>query len=558
MLAELEIENLAVISHAQIQFSPQFNVFTGETGAGKSILIQGIRAVLGERVTRDIVRAGCKKATITARFTGLNVAARDVLDSLSISDEDDEILLTREISADGKSTARVDGHVTTASILREIGTVLIDIHGQHENQRLLSPATHLEILDAFCTDPKCLLEYQEMFRALQQTAKQLQKRMQQQQNQQRRQEYLLSFLEDGEALHLEKGTERALTEEMELLQHAQEIAEGLRNAAALLDSGSRSETAVTLTETARDSLESFRQLQHDFDALWSRLDSARIELKDIAEECRNLSEKVVLDPARYDEVQRKLNDIACVCRDYHCGDGDALVDELEQAREELAQMQDNEADIAALSEKKTVLLKKVSVKAKELTEIRKATMERLSAAVTEQLEFLNMSNVVFTGHFTLGNLTIHGEDNLEFYISANVGEPPRPLSRIASGGELSRIMLALKCAIADRDSIPTMIFDEIDTGVGGKAAQKIGLKLQEASEHTQVLCVTHLAQIAALADTHLYIEKKAVDNRTETTVTELDDDTRISEIARMMGGENKSESVIQSAREAIAMGKRKK
>ena len=550
MLAELEIENLAVIAHARIPFSPHLNVFTGETGAGKSILIHGIHAVLGQRVTRDIVRTGCKKAVITALFTKLSPAVCAKLDALSISHEDDELLLTREIAADGGSAARVNGHTTTVSVLREIGSTLINIHGQHDNQVLLSPECHLQILDAFGGDDTRLHRYQESFRALQQTAKRLNHLGKLEQEKAHRRQYLRQLVQDVEDLGLEAGEESALEEELELLQHVGGISSALQNAEELLSGEESGGTAVDRTEEAAEELSAIAELRSDFSALYERLNTVRIEVEDIAAECRNLREQLDMDPARYAQVTKRLQEIRALGKQYQCT-GDELMQQYQQAEEELQQMQSDAAEIEALREEKKQLLEQVSTQAKELSEYRAQLLERFAAQVTEQLAFLNMPNVVLTGKHTMGKLTIHGMDNLEFLISANRGEEPRPLARIASGGELSRIMLALKCVIADRDSIPTLIFDEIDTGVSGKAAQKIGMKLREVGQLRQVLCVTHLSQIAVMADHHLMIEKQTDCGRTETHVMPLTEEGRIREIARIMGGENPSELRLRSAREEL-------
>lgn len=550
MLAELEIENLAVIAHARIPFSPHLNVFTGETGAGKSILIHGIHAVLGQRVTRDIVRTGCKKAVITALFTKLSPAVCAKLDALSISHEDDELLLTREIAADGGSAARVNGHTTTVSVLREIGSTLINIHGQHDNQVLLSPECHLQILDAFGGDDTRLHRYQESFRALQQTAKRLNHLGKLEQEKAHRRQYLRQLVQDVEDLGLEAGEESALEEELELLQHVGGISSALQNAEELLSGEESGGTAVDRTEEAAEELSAIAELRSDFSALYERLNTVRIEVEDIAAECRNLREQLDMDPARYAQVTKRLQEIRALGKQYQCT-GDELMQQYQQAEEELQQMQGDAAEIEALREEKKQLLEQVSTQAKELSEYRAQLLERFAAQVTEQLAFLNMPNVVLTGKHTMGKLTIHGMDNLEFLISANRGEEPRPLARIASGGELSRIMLALKCVIADRDSIPTLIFDEIDTGVSGKAAQKIGMKLREVGQLRQVLCVTHLSQIAVMADHHLMIEKQTDCGRTETHVMPLTEEGRVREIARIMGGENPSELLLRSAREEL-------
>ena len=389
MLAELEIENLAVIAHARIPFSPHLNVFTGETGAGKSILIHGIHAVLGQRVTRDIVRTGCKKAVITALFTKLSPAVCAKLDALSISHEDDELLLTREIAADGGSAARVNGHTTTVSVLREIGSTLINIHGQHDNQVLLSPECHLQILDAFGGDDTRLHRYQESFRALQQTAKRLNHLGKLEQEKAHRRQYLRQLVQDVEDLGLEAGEESALEEELELLQHVGGISSALQNAEELLSGEESGGTAVDRTEEAAEELSAIAELRSDFSALYERLNTVRIEVEDIAAECRNLREQLDMDPARYAQVTKRLQEIRALGKQYQCT-GDELMQQYQQAEEELQQMQSDAAEIEALREEKKQLLEQVSTQAKELSEYRAQLLERFAAQVTEQLAFLNM------------------------------------------------------------------------------------------------------------------------------------------------------------------------
>ena len=338
MLAELEIENLAVIAHARIPFSPHLNVFTGETGAGKSILLHGIHAVLGQRVTRDIVRTGCKKAVVTALFTHLDPLVCARLDALSISHTDDELLLTREIAADGGSAARVNGHTTTVSVLREIGDALINIHGQHDNQVLLAPECHLQILDAFGGDDTLLHQYQDTFRQLQQTAKRLNHLAKQEQDKAHRRQQLKALVAEVDELGLEQGEEEALEEELNLLQHAESIAAALQAAAEAIDGEDADGSAVLLTEAAAEELSPFSDMRAEFAVLGERLAAAGIELADIASECRSLRDGMDLDPQRYAMVQKRMLEIRRLSREYQCT-GDELVERRDRAEEELAQMQ---------------------------------------------------------------------------------------------------------------------------------------------------------------------------------------------------------------------------
>ena len=549
MLAELEIENLAVIAHARIPFSPHLNVFTGETGAGKSILLHGIHAVLGQRVTRDIVRTGCKKAVVTALFTHLDPLVCARLDALSISHTDDELLLTREIAADGGSAARVNGHTTTVSVLRVFWDALINIHGQHDYLVLRAPECHLQILDAFGGDDTLLHQYQDTFRQLQQTAKRLNHLAKQEQDKAHRRQQLKALVAEVDELGLEQGEEEALEEELNLLQHAESIAAALQAAAEAIDGEDADGSAVLLTEAAAEELSPFSDMRAEFAVLGERLAAAGIELADIASECRSLRDGMDLDPQRYAMVQKRMLEIRRLSREYQCT-GDELVERRDRAEEELAQMQGDTAEIAALREQKAQLLETVSAQAKALSEYRAQTLERFITAVTEQLAFLNMPNVILVGKHTTGKLTIHGMDSLEFLISANAGEPLKPLAKIASGGEMSRVMLALKTVLVDADEIGTFIFDEIDTGVSGRTARRVGEKMRFLGGKRQLLCITHLPQIAAMADNHFLIEKESDAGETVTRVTALDEEGAVREVARLMN--DVTETTLAAARELLA------
>lgn len=554
MLAELEIENLAVISHARIDFSSHLNVFTGETGAGKSILIHGIHAVLGQRVTRDLVRTGCDKATVTALFTHLEPPVCQKLDEIGIAHEEDELLLSREIASDGGSIARVNGHTTTVSVLRELGDTLITIHGQHDSQALLSPECHLAILDAYGGDDTLLHAYQDAFHQLQKTAKQLNRLVKSEKKDTQHQQALQQFLEDTDALDLQLGEEDVLEADCARLQRAEDLRNAVRAAYLALDGSLDTPGAVSAVDQIRDAMQAlqpYTDLQTEFQSICDRLESVSIEVQDLAETCAALQDTVREDPEALEQKQTRLQEIHRLCRKYNCADGDDLVHRRASAQQEMQASKSNAEEIRALTKEKETLLEQVTALAKELSQYREDTLTRFTHDVTEQLEFLNMPNVVLTGKHTTGKLTVQGMDNLEFMISANAGEEPRPLAKIASGGELSRIMLALKCVIADRDGVPTLIFDEIDAGVSGKAAQKIGMKLREVSAHHQVLCVTHLSQIAVMADRHLLIEKEVIGDRTETEVTALDTEGRVREIARIMGGDHPSDLVLQTAAEEL-------
>ena len=549
MLTELFIENLAVIQQARISFSTGLHVFTGETGAGKSIFIHGINAVLGQRVSRDLVRTGCERAIISALFTHLPPAVVELLKQYQLEDGSDELLLTREILADGGSIARINQRTATASMLRELGVHLIHIHGQHDNQILMTPERHMDMIDAFGGNSAVLTAYQTSFRALQQKAKRYSQLRKSEQEKQERAKYLQSLVEEVEQLQLKPGEEATMEEEFNLLQHTEQIASALQAVQSALDQESDI-GAVDLIQQASSELLPYTEFNPIFQQLQERLEAASIELRDIAAECSNVRSSMEFDALRYQELQTRMQALYRLNRMYQCT-GDELLHRYQEAKKELQSMQSDQAELQTLQKEKEQLLEEVSKRAKELSQYRIQTAAQFVAAVTEQLEFLNMPNVVLDVAHQTGKLTIHGMDTMELLISANKGETPKPLAKIASGGELSRIMLALQCVTADQDAIPTMIFDEIDTGVSGKAAQKIGMKLREVSKNHQVLCVTHLAQIAVMGEHHFMIEKKVQDGRTQTFVQPLDATGRIAEIARIMGGESPSSLLLKTAQEEL-------
>jgi len=550
MLKEIFIENLAVIKQAVIPFSDGLNIFTGETGAGKSILINGINAVLGQRSTKDIVRSGCNKAVVTALFTDIAANVKEKLDEFGVSYEDDEISITREINADGGSVARINGRTTSVSVLKELGSLLINIHGQHDNQILMDSEKHIKILDSFGGDDTLLTEYKESFKQLQQTARKLKELKKRETEKAERLRSLNEIIEEMRELELEEGEDEALEKEYETAQNAEQIISSLNMCVQLL---SGEESASDLILKAESELEDLSD-SSPYSELYERLSAAEIEISDIADELTAITDKIELDGQRVEYLRQQISKINHLKRKYMC-DCSQLIDMYNNALEETGSLESSSDEIKKLNEEKEELLKVVTERAKTLSKFREETARKFVSRVTEELTFLNMPNVILDVKHEKGKLTVNGMDTMEFLISANKGEEPKPISRIASGGELSRIMLALKSVIADKDSIPTMIFDEIDTGVSGRAAQKIGIKLKSIGKVRQVICVTHLSQIAVMADNHLMIEKKTDNERTETSVYQLDFKGRTAEIARIMGGENPSQLMLKTAEEELIKAK---
>lgn len=550
MLSELYIENLAVIEKATIDFSDKLNVFTGETGAGKSILINGINAILGQRVTKDIVRTGTDKAVISALFTDIGDNVLQVLDELGISAEDGQLFLTREIRSDGGSVARVNSRAVNVSVLKAIGETLVTIHGQHDNQILMAPERHIEILDSYAESEALIEDYHSSFRELQSIAKKINKIKTDQSKKEFRMAELADIVEEINALNIHEDEDKEIEAELNISKNAVAISEALYMAKQLLSGDDDTDGAVEMTQRASKSVEEYTDIMTEISPIYDRLSSAAIEMEDISEEIGSLLDSLDIDPKRYDYLNQRSDELRRIMKKYGPELDDVLTT-LENSQNELDELSGAEQSLDELNKEKERLLAEVSKKAKALSDHRKKAGERFVSQVTEELEFLNMPKVKLVVQQKTGKLTINGMDSIEFLISANLGEEPKPIAKIASGGELSRIMLALKNVIAEKDSIGTLIFDEIDTGVSGRAAQKIGIKLKQISRLRQVLCVTHLAQMAVMADNHLLIEKNIQGDRTVTTVRTLDHEQRKYEIARIMGGENITELMLENAEQYL-------
>lgn len=550
MLKELYIKNLAVISEAVIPFTDSFNVFTGETGAGKSILINGINAVLGQRISKDIVRSGCDKAVITALFSELSDNAKAKLEELGISYENDEISLTREIMADGGSVARINSRTATVSAMREIGETLVNIHGQHDNQILLSPEKHIDILDSYGDLEAMTADYRETFVRLQEVSRRLKKlAADERQREQRIRSLKTAAKEIGNA-NISENEDEQLDAEYKKAINVFDISRTLGNSYTVIDGDENSSGLADSIETMISELSPYSEMITILPEILKRLESVKLELQDISSELIRENDSIDSDPAAISEISARIDVIREIKKKY----GPELSDVFETYRNAISEIEKYESSaeiIKSTAAEKDKLLAEVSAKAKKLSAARKAAGERFSKQIEEELSFLDMPNVKIAVSQNAGNLTGKGMDSVEFLISTNKGEGMKPLSKIASGGELSRIMLALKNVIADKDNIHTLIFDEIDTGVSGRAAQKIGIKLKEVSSSKQVLCVTHLARIAAMADHHLLIEKKSDSSKTFTSVRTLSHEERRYEIARIMVGDEITDAALKNADEML-------
>lgn len=547
MLKELSIENLAVIESAVIPLTDGFNAFTGETGAGKSILIHGIQAVLGQRTSKDLVRTGCQKAVVTALFSPLKQETKDVLAEYGYDSEDDELLLTREISSDGGSIGRVNGKSAPAALLRALGDTLVNIHGQHDNQILLRPERHLDVLDSFGSDSSIRMQYAQEFQQLQSCARSLNQLKKAEQEKMERLRSLQATIEEIGELDPQPQEDVLLDEQYHAAARAEDTAEMAGGICRMLTDGE--ENLSDSLAAALDQLQRLASAAPEAEALCNRLKAVNIELRDISDEVSAYTAGS-LSPAEFAKLNDRRNAVNTAALRYHT-DADGLRQIYADAVQELDAIESDSNMLRKLTEERAERLHRVTELAKQLSASRAQIAEEFSRRVGEELAYLNMPRVQLTVSLTQGKLTPNGMDHAEFLISANPGEPPKPIAQIASGGELSRMMLALKAVLAERDAIPTLIFDEIDTGVSGKAAQKIGLKLRALSQHHQIICVTHLAQLATQAVHHLLIEKHSTDTSTSTQVSVLNRTERIGEIARIMGGDDRSELLLQTAEAAL-------
>lgn len=551
MLRELSIENLAVIEKASVELGSNFNVFTGETGAGKSVIIGGINAVLGGRTTKDIVRSGAPKAVISALFDDISDRVKSKLTELGFSAEDGELVLMREITAEGKSSARINGRAATAAMLREVGELLVDIHGQHENRILMNNDNQRQILDSYGGLAQELEEYRGEFRRFSRISRKLRELQEENKTRELRTGQLTTVIEELSELNLTYGEGEHLEEELARIRSRAKIQGALFTANNLLN-GEEAPGALDMVRESMNALASAGAVLPEADGLFSRLEEILPELEDISSEAASLAFRADDSEEREADIEDRVSAMKHACRKYNM-DADQLVDYLEECQQELSGLSGLDVEIERLSEEKHELAGRVKQMAEHISEKRKEASARLSEEICEVLNFLNMPNVTLSFAVTPDKITINGMDEVEILISANAGEEPKPLNKTASGGELSRVMLAIKSVMAEGDDIPTMIFDEVDAGISGRTAAKVGIKLSETAQKRQVICITHLAQIAALAQTHILIEKQTENSRTYTRIIPLDFDGRKQELARIMDG-GLTENGLKAAEEMLRRG----
>ena len=549
MLSSLQIENVAVIQKANVHFEKGLNVLTGETGAGKSILIDSINAILGNRASKDLVRTGAAKAVIRAAFEDVPPAVLDSLEKAGY-ERSEALLLSREITAEGKSTCRINGMPATAAVLRELCGGLININGQHDSVGLLNPARHEGILDAYAQNSAEYQAYYAIYRELVGVKKTLDAMITDEGEKQRRIDLLSYQVQEIDDAALTAGEEQTLESRRKVLANASTIRDRIAQCYALLSGGDEVPGAVDLLGEASNAVDAAAQLDGELSAGAGQLLDLYYTAKDVAADLIGRLDAYDTNDAELDEIEQRIDLIYKLRRKY----GDTVEDILafgERARQELEMIQSSQERVEHLQKEQRRLYTLAREKAELLTQTRLKAFEELNKRISDTLDFLNMPGVRMTLRHTRGPLASHGQDSIEFYISTNPGEAPKPLAKIASGGELSRITLAIKNAMADKDAVPTVIYDEIDSGVSGKAASRIGEVLRQSAEGHQILCITHTAQIAALADCHLLIQKNITNERTYTEIHPLDENGRVEALARLISGDHVTELSLANAREML-------
>lgn len=549
MLSSLQIENVAVIQKANVHFEKGLNVLTGETGAGKSILIDSINAILGNRTSKDLVRTGAAKAVIRAAFEDVPPAVLDSLEKAGY-ERSETLLLSREITAEGKSTCRINGMPATAAVLRELCGGLININGQHDSVGLLNPARHEGILDAYAQNSAEYQAYYAIYRELVGVKKALDAMITDESEKQRRIDLLSYQVQEIDDAGLTAGEEQTLESRRKVLANASTIRDRIAQCYALLSGGDEAPGAVDLLGEASNAVDAAAQLDGELSAGAGQLLDLYYTAKDVAADLIGRLDAYDTNDAELDEIEQRIDLIYKLRRKY----GDTVEDILafgERARKELEMIQSSQERVEHLQKEQRRLYTLAREKAEALTQTRLKAFDELNKRISGTLDFLNMPGVRMTLRHSRGPLASHGQDSIEFYISTNPGEAPKPLAKIASGGELSRITLAIKNAMADKDAVPTVIYDEIDSGVSGKAASRIGEVLRQSAEGHQILCITHTAQIAALADCHLLIQKNITNERTYTEIHPLDENGRVEALARLISGDHVTELSLANAREML-------
>lgn len=550
MLSNLQIENIAVIKSASIDFENGFNVMTGETGAGKSIVIDSLNAILGERTSRELIRSGADSASVCAEFQNVGDNVKNELEKLGI-EKDDTLIVSRKLTPDGKNVCRINGIPATVSMLKALGVQLVNIHGQLDNQSLLSPETHCSFIDKLAGSGRELNEFKELYSLYIKKENEL-KSLNTDVNEKNRRLDILNYqIEEIQKADIRLGEKDELTEKLGFLRNAEKVLDLLHTAYAALNGDGEMPGAADVAADAASKLLSAADYSSDFTETANGVNDAAMNLSAYTEELRDKIYSLDYDPNETERAEERLDVIYRLSQKYGDSEEDILayLENAEKERDALSFSDERAEQLRTETEK---AYNEALVAAKKLSEIRIEAGKKFSADVERELAFLDMPSVKFIVNDSVGELYENGIDNIEFLLSANAGEEPKPLSKIASGGELSRIMLAIKCVLSELDDIDTLIFDEIDSGVSGRAALKIAAKMKELSKTHQVICVTHLAQIAAFADEHKLISKEEKDGRTYTCIASLDYNGRKYELARIMGGLTVTQSILNSAEELLS------
>lgn len=550
MLSNLQIENIAVIKSASIDFENGFNIMTGETGAGKSIVIDSLNAILGERTSRELIRSGADSASVCAEFQNVGDNVKNELEKLGI-EKDDTLIVSRKLTPDGKNVCRINGMPATVSMLKALGVQLVNIHGQLDNQSLLSPETHCSFIDKLAGSGRELNEFKELYSLYIKKQNEL-KSLNTDVNEKNRRLDILNYqIEEIQKADIRPGEKDELTEKLGFLRNAEKVLDLLHTAYAALNGDGEMPGAADIAADAASKLLSAADYSSDFTETANGVNDAAMNLSAYTEELRDKIYSLDYDPNETERAEERLDVIYRLSQKYGDSEEDILayLENAEKERDALSFSDERAEQLRAETEK---AYNEALAAAKKLSEIRIEAGKKFSADVERELAFLDMTSVKFIVNDSVGELYENGIDNIEFLLSTNAGEEPKPLSKIASGGELSRIMLAIKCVLSELDDIDTLIFDEIDSGVSGRAALKIAAKMKELSKTHQVICVTHLAQIAAFADEHKLISKEEKDGRTYTCIASLDYNGRKYELARIMGGLTVTQSILNSAEELLS------
>ena len=555
MLSVLHIENIAVIEQAEILFEGGFNVLTGETGAGKSIVIDAISAILGERTYRDVIRTGANRAFVSAIFT--NIPQYDWFSENQVEFDPQELQVQREIYADGRNVCRVNGRPVSVASLKKLGGRLINIHGQHDSQQLFDEENHLTYLDAFARDEQELEAYQQVFSAMQSVQREIQKLSMDESEKLRLMETLTFQIEEIRAANLVSGEEEQLKERRKVLQNAEKLSDALRMADEALYGGDSSDGAAGLLSNAEHALSRVSTISADMQTLYQKISDLMYSVQDAADELRAMRDNLSYSEGELEEIEERLDAIHKLKRKYgasvedvlaYLADSEQRLDEIEFASDRIETLKKREAEL----QKETIRQGEI------LREKRLSAAQAMESRICDELRQLDMPKIRFVCEFTPQQPMQTGLDSVRFLMSANVGENLKPLSKVASGGELARIMLAMKQVLAQQDGVPTLIFDEVDAGVSGRAAQKVAYKLWTVSKGRQVLCVTHLPQIAAMADAEYTVEKRVENERTYTSVLHLDESGRKQELARLIGGSMITETTLAGAAELLRLAEEAK